>query len=274
MTRSTTNAESIRAMWASSTVRVDEADAILFDLDGVLTDTATVHEHAWARMFTGFLTEVAGDRPGSPAPYTDADYFAHIDGKPRAEGVRALLRSRGIELPEGEPDDPPDRKTVSGLGNQKNDTFAEVLRTEGVRIYPGSLALLDRLADDGVPLAVVSSSRNAAAVLTAAGLLDRFELVVDGTVAAARGLAGKPAAATYLHAAERLDAAPRCTIVVEDAISGVKAGRAGGFWVTGVDRGAGRDQLLAHGADHVVDDLAELILPAPVTRPHLIPPPR
>lgn len=257
MIPSTTIADSIRARWAASTVRVEEADAILFDLDGVLTDTATVHEHAWARVFTEFFTELSG----SPAPYTDADYFAHIDGRPRYDGVRAVLRSRGIDLPEGRPDDPPDRVTVRGLGNRKNDTFAEVLRAEGVRVYPGSLALLDRLADTGVPMAVVSSSRNAPAVLSAAGLLDRFELIVDGTVAAARGLDGKPAAATYLHAARILDASPRCSVVVEDAIIGVQAGRAGGFWVTGVDRGAGREHLLAHGADNVVDDLAELVRP-------------
>ncbi len=242
-------------MWTTSTVRVREADAVLFDLDGVLTDTATVHEHAWARMFTDFFNR----QPGSVAPYTNADYFAHVDGKPRFEGVRAVLASRGIQLPEGELDDGPDQLTVSGLGNRKNDMFAEVLRTEGVRSYPGSVALLDWLGELGTRIAVVSSSRNAAPVLTAAGLRSRFEVIVDGNVAAAEGLAGKPAPDTYSYAADLLGASHRCTVVVEDAISGVRAGRAGGFWVTGVDRGAGRAELLAHGADNVVDDLAELI---------------
>lgn len=251
------DSDTLRAGWAASTVRVAEADAILFDLDGVLTDTATVHERAWARMFTEFLD----GRSGSPDPYTDADYFAHIDGRPRLEGVRAVLRSRDIELPEGRADDGPDRLTVLGLGHRKNALFAEMVRTEGVRAYPGSVALLDWLDDRRVPKAVVSSSRNAAVVLGAAGLRQRFEVVVDGSVAAARGLAGKPAPDTYRYAAEILGAAPARTVVVEDAISGARAGRAGGFWVTGVDRGVGRRDLLAHGADHVVDDLAELIAP-------------
>lgn len=250
-----TNAEAIRAIWAASTVRVREADAILFDLDGVLTDTATVHERAWARMFSEFLDS----QPGLVAQYTDTDYFAHIDGKPRFEGVRAVLASRDIHLPEGQPDDGPDQLTVAGLGNRKNDIFAKVLHTEGVRSYPGSVALLDWLGDLGTPMAVVSSSRNAPAVLAAAGLRARFEVIVDGSTAAAEGLAGKPAPETYLYAARLLGAAPRCTVVVEDAISGVKAGRAGGFWVIGVDRGAGRAELFAYGADNVVDDLAELI---------------
>ena len=252
-----THAAALRAGRASSTVRVDEADAMLFDLDGVLTDTATVHERAWARMFTEFLD----GRARSADPYTDADYFAHMDGRPRLEGVRALLRSRDIDLPEGRPDDGPDRLTMFGLGHRKNDVFAELMRTEGVRPYPGSVALLDWLADRHVPMAVVSSSRNAGAVLGAAGLGWRFEVVVDGTVAAARGLAGKPAPDTYLYAAAVLGVAPSRSVVVEDAISGVRAGRSGGFRVTGVDRGVGRRELFAHGADLVVDDLAELIAP-------------
>lgn len=243
---------------AASTVRVEDSDAILFDLDGVLTDTATVHERAWARMFAEFL----GGRSGSPDPYTDIDYYTHIDGRPRLEGVRAVLRSRDIDLPEGREDDGPDRATIVGLGRRKNAVFAELMRTEGVRPYPGSVALLDWLGDRSVPMAVVSSSRNAAAVLSAGGLRHRFEVVVDGAVASGRGLAGKPAPDTYLYAAALLGAAPSRTTVVEDAISGVRAGRAGGFRVTGVDRGVGRRDLFANGADHVVDDLAELIGPA------------
>lgn len=257
----------VGAGWTASTVRVEVSDAILFDLDGVLTDTAAVHERAWARMFTEFLD----DRAGSPEPYTAADYFAHVDGRPRSEGVRAVLRTRGIDLPEGRPDDGPDRLTIYGLGHRKNALFAESIRTEGVRAYPGSVRLLDWLADRHHPVAVVSSSRNAAAVLTAAGLRQRFEVVVDGTVAAARGLAGKPAPDTYLDAARTLGAAPPRTVVVEDAISGVRAGRAGGFRVVGVDRGVGRPDLLDQGADLVVDDLAELI-PPERGRPHPVDP--
>lgn len=252
------DSEKLRVGCAASTVRVEQSDAILFDLDGVLTDTATIHERAWARMFAEFF---AG-RPGPPAPYTDADYFTHIDGRPRLEGVRALLRSRDVTLPEGRPDDGPDRHTVVGLGRRKNALFAELIRAEGVRPYPGSVALLDWLVDRHVPMAVVSSSHNAAVVLDAAGLRQRFDVIVDGAVAARCGLGGKPAPDTYLYAAGILGAAPTRTVVVEDAISGVRAGRAAGCRVIGVDRGVGRRDLLAHGASHVVDDLAELISPA------------
>lgn len=242
---------------APAPMRVEESDAILFDLDGVLTDTATVHERAWAQMFTEFLD----GRGGSVDPYTEADYFAHIDGRPRLAGVRAVLRSRDIDLPDGRPDDGPERPTVFGLGHRKNALFAEMIGTDGVRAYPGSVALLDRLSDRCVPMAVVSSSRNATAVLAAAGLRERFGVVIDGSVASALGLAGKPAPDTYLHAATVLGVAPARAVVVEDALSGVRAGRAAGFLVIGVDRGVGRRELLAHGADHVVDDLADLITP-------------
>jgi beta-phosphoglucomutase family hydrolase len=232
---------------------------LLFDLDGVLTPTAEVHMRAWGRMFTAFLAERAA------APYSDADYFAHIDGRPRLDGVRALLASRGITLPEGAPDDDPALDTVAGLGNRKNAAFTAELAERGVRPYPGSLRLLDAATAAGLAVAVVSSSRNAEPVLRAAGIRDRFPVVVDGAVAAAAGLPGKPAPDTYLHAAALLGLpAPACA-VIEDAHSGVAAGRAGGFGlVVGVDRGAGALELMGSGADLVVDDLAELIpdLPA------------
>lgn len=233
----------------------DEYDAALFDLDGVLTPTAEVHMRAWAQLFSGYLAE-----RGVSQPYAESDYFDYIDGKPRYDGVRAMLASRGISLPEGEPDDSPDSETVCGLGNRKNDLFAAVLRDEGVEPYPGSVRLLDHLAEKGTRVAVVSSSRNAPAVLSAAGLADRFDVVVDGEVAAARGLAGKPAPDTFRFAAEQLDAAVSKAVVVEDALSGVEAGHAGGFGlVVGVDRGVGAQRLSEAGADLVVGDLAELV---------------
>lgn len=229
--------------------------AALFDLDGVITPTAEVHMRAWARMFG----EVLADWPDTP-PYTDADYYAYVDGKPRYDGVRSFLASRGITLPEGAPTDPVTARTVCGLGNRKDALFGDVLRQEGVTAYPGSVALMRWLKERGTPMAIVSSSRNAPAVLTAAGVFDYFDTVVSGAVAAELGLAGKPAPDTFLHAAEELGAEPAKAIVFEDAVSGVAAGRAGKFGlVVGVDRGAGADALRAHGADLVVDDLQELV---------------
>ncbi len=230
-------------------------DAVLFDLDGVLTPTAEVHMHAWAQMFGDFLRGV-----GDPAPYTESDYFDFIDGKPRYDGVRSFLASRGITLPDGDSSDPAEAATVAGLGNRKNDVFAAVLRDEGVQPYPGSVTLLDQLATTPTKIAVVSSSRNAPAVLAAAGLADRFEVVVDGAVAGEQGLPGKPAPDTYLYGARLLGAAADRSVVVEDALSGVESGRAGHFGlVLGVDRGVGADRLLAAGADVVVADLAETV---------------
>lgn len=229
-------------------------DAVLFDLDGVITPTAEVHMHAWQEMFDGYL---AGRQV---APYTAEDYYAYVDGRPRYDGVAALLASRGIELPWGDPADPADRETVCGLGNRKNALFGEVLARDGVRPYPGSVALLDALATHGTRTAIVSSSANAPDVLAAAGLRERFGTVVDGAVARDRGLAGKPRPDTYAFAAEALGVPSRRAAVVEDAVSGVEAGAAGDFAVVvGVDRGAGADVLLEHGADVVVADLAELV---------------
>ena len=233
-------------------------DAALFDLDGVLTPTAEVHMRAWRDLFTDYLT-LKGE---TSRPYVDADYFAHIDGKPRYDGVRDFLASRGIPLAEGEPSDPSDADTVCGLGNRKNDFFAAALAAEGVEPYAGSVALLDHLEALGTKVAVVSSSRNAPAVLDAAGLSDRFEVVVDGQVAADAGLPGKPAPDTFLEAANRLGVDPERAVVFEDAVSGVAAGHAGGFGlVVGVDRGVGADALADAGADRVVTDLAELVEP-------------
>lgn len=229
--------------------------AVLFDLDGVLTPTAEVHMRAWAQMFNAFLASQGGQQP-----YTQKDYFDYVDGKPRYDGVRSFLASRDITIPEGSPDDPADAVTVCGLGNRKNVEFSRVLATDGVQAYPGSVRLLDHLATARIPMAVVSSSRNARPVLESAGLLDRFDVVVDGNVAADRRLAGKPAPDTFAAAAADLGVPVERAVVMEDALSGVAAGRAGGFGlVVGVDRGAGADRLKQSGADIVVTDLGELV---------------
>ncbi len=209
-------------------------------------------------MFNTFLSA-----RGVTGPFTDADYFTYVDGRPRYEAVGLFLASRGIELPEGTSDDPAEALTVRGLGNRKNDAFLETLHRDGIAPYPGSVRLLDWLEQRGTRYAVVSSSRNAVQVLQAAGLADRIPVVVDGLVAAAEGLAGKPAPDTYQYAARLLGVACERSIVVEDALSGVAAGRAGGFaGVVGVDRGVGADALREAGADLVVSDLVELV-PAP-----------
>lgn len=240
-------------------------DAALFDLDGVLTPTAAVHMRAWERMFSEYLTG-----RGVAEKYTTDDYFAHIDGKPRFDGVRDFLASRGVSLPEGSADDAPDRETVCGLGNRKNAMFSAILDDEGVSPYATSLSLLDHLEQVGTALAVVSSSRNATRVLAAAGLTERFSVVVDGMVVAREGLEGKPSPATYLRAADLLGVTAHRSVVFEDALSGVASGRAGQFGlVVGVDRGVGAQALLDEGADIVVAELDELVpdsSPGPVHR--------
>jgi beta-phosphoglucomutase family hydrolase len=231
--------------------------AVLFDLDGVLTPTAELHQLAWSSMFEQFLDQFLGP---DHDPYTEDDYLAYVDGKPRFDGVRSFLASRGIQLPEGDPDAPPGTGSVSALGNRKNELFQQLLRTQGIAPYPGSLRLLDHLDALRIPMAVVSSSRNAREVLEGARLTDRFAVVADGVLAAERGLPGKPAPDLFLAAADKLTVAPAAAVVVEDAVSGVAAGRAGGFGlVIGVDRGAGPEALQANGADLVVDDLGLLV---------------
>lgn len=237
-------------------VNWETVTAALFDLDGVLTPTADVHMRAWEVMFTDFFAGL--EEPQEP--YGDQDYFDHVDGKPRYEGVADLLAARGVELPYGDPSDDPDQQTVCGLGNRKNALFNEVLAAEGIAPYPGSLRLLDHLAERRLPLAVVSSSKNAPAVLEAAGISDRFPVVVDGRVAVEQDLPGKPRPDTFRYAAQQLGVDPAGCVVLEDAVSGVRAGAAGGFArVVGVDRGVGEQALLDAGADEVVADLAELV---------------
>jgi beta-phosphoglucomutase family hydrolase len=239
----------------------DGIAACLFDLDGVLTQTAKVHAAAWKEMFDGYLRERA-ERTGEPfVPFdAGADYDEYVDGKPRYDGVRSFLESRGIGLPPGTPDDAPTEETVDGLGNRKNELVLELIRRDGVQAYEGSVRYVRAARNAGLRRAVVSSSTNCRDVLEAAGLIDLFDAVVDGVVAARDGLKGKPAPDTFLAGARALGVEPRQAAVFEDAVAGVEAGRAGGFgYVVGVDRVGHADALRAHGADVVVRDLAELL---------------
>jgi beta-phosphoglucomutase family hydrolase len=241
--------------------KLTEFDAVLFDLDGVLTPTAAIHSAAWKQMFDEFLDKWSRKTGVAQDPFdVERDYLEYVDGKARVDGVRSFLDSRGIELPEGEADAPPRSETVAGLGNRKNVLVTELLETEGVDAFPGSVALVEELRRAGVDTGVVSSSKNCEAVLEAAGIADLFSVRVDGLVAAELGLPGKPEPDTFLAAASRIGATPADIVVVEDAIAGVQAGRAGGFGlVVGVDRVGQRQALLENGADVVVDDLAELV---------------
>ena len=232
------------------------ADGILFDLDGVLTPTAEVHMRAWSAVFE----EVFAAWGITPA-YTDADYYAYVDGKRRYDGVASLLRSRNVEMPWGDPSDPVDAETICGIGNRKNAAFATALRAGGVAPFPGSLALLNVLRAADVPMGVVSSSSNAEEVLSSAGIREYFTVVVDGRVAATDHLASKPAPDMFRAGAERLGVDPASSVAVEDAVAGVASAAATGYaTVIGVDRGAGAQALRAAGATHIVDDLARLLL--------------
>jgi beta-phosphoglucomutase family hydrolase len=241
----------------------DQIKVLLFDLDGVLTQTMKVHQAAWKQMFDAYLKERA-DRTGEPfEEFTRNDYEAYVDGKPRFDGVRSFLESRSIELPEGTPDDPPAAETIGGLGNRKNALVLEVMAKDGVDAYPGTVKYLDAVREHGgLRAAVVSSSSNAEQALEAAGIADRFEARVDGRTIQSEGLKGKPAPDTFLQGAKLLGVDPSEAAVFEDALAGVQAGHAGNFgFVVGVNRGddAQRRGLAEHGADIVVDDLEELL---------------
>ena len=236
-------------------------DAVLFDLDGVLTDTARVHAASWKTMFDAFLKQRA-ETNSEPfkAFEVDPDYRLYVDGKPRYDGVRDFLKSRDIELPEGDPSDPPERETVCGLGNRKNKMVEQAIETVGVDAYPGSVKLVRHVLERGIRTAVVSASANCAAVLEVAQISDLFEVRVDGVVLEERKLAGKPAPDSFLEAARQLGVEPARAVVVEDAIAGVEAGRAGNFGlVVGVSRKQDEAALAENGADIVIHDLAELI---------------
>jgi beta-phosphoglucomutase family hydrolase len=237
----------------------DPARGLLFDLDGVLTQTAKQHAAAWKMMFDEFLAQRARDTGEPLVPFdSGADYDTYVDGKPRLAGTRSFLMSRHLELPTGTPQDPPGTPTVHGLSNRKNDLVLELIRTQGVTVYPGSVRYLHAARKAGLPCAVVTSSANAEQVLTSAGLSELFDARVDGVVATREGLAGKPAPDTFLAGARLLGVPPEAAVVFEDALAGVAAGRAGQFgYVVGVDRVGQADALRAHGADVVVSDLAE-----------------
>ena len=235
--------------------------ACLFDLDGVLTQTAKVHAAAWKQMFDAFLLD-RSRQTGEPfRPFEIArDYAEYVDGKLRQDGVRSFLASRGIDLPEGAPDDPPTAQSVHGLGTRKNDLVLDLIERDGVEVYEGSVRFVEVVRDAGLRRAVVSASKNCQQVLAAAGIEPLFEVRVDGVVAAEEGLRGKPAPDMFLAAAEALGVDPAHCAVFEDAVAGVEAGRAGAFgWVVGVDRVGQADALRSHGADRVVGDLSELL---------------
>jgi beta-phosphoglucomutase family hydrolase len=235
--------------------------ACLFDLDGVLTQTALVHNAAWTLTFDAFL-RTWSQQHGQPfVPFDPgADYHQYVDGRQRADGVRTFLASRGITLPEGGPDDGPDAETVNGIGNRKNILVLQKIKEGAVQVYPGSVDYLHAAKDAGLRRAVVSASANCADVLRAAGIADLLEERVDGVTARERHLPGKPAPDTFLYGAKLLGVPPEQCAVFEDALAGVAAGKAGGFGIViGVDRVGQADALREHGADIVVQDLAELL---------------
>jgi beta-phosphoglucomutase family hydrolase len=235
--------------------------ACLFDLDGVLTKTAEVHAAAWKEMFDAFIRSRSSNDENGFVPFDlVADYDEYVDGKPRFEGVEAFLASRRIRLPRGDPGDSPDADTIAGLGNRKNEILLRLIREQRVEAYEGSVRYVRAAAEQGLSRGVVSSSANAREVLIASGIQDLFEVRIDGFVATREHLRGKPAPDTFLAAARALGAEPREAVVVEDALAGVAAGKAGGFgFVVGVDRVGQRNALLQRGADLVVADLAELL---------------
>jgi beta-phosphoglucomutase family hydrolase len=235
--------------------------ACLFDLDGVLTQTAKVHAAAWKQMFDDYLRERARGTGEAFVPFDPVrEYDQYVDGKPRDDGVRAFLASRGVKLPEGDPDDTPEAQTIHGLGNRKNEIVLGLIHQQGVQPYEGSVRYVEAAQAAGLRRAVVSSSTNCREVLAAAGIEDLFEEIVDGVLAEREQLQGKPAPDTFLAGAKALGVQPACAAVFEDALAGVEAGRAGRFgFVVGVDRVGQAEALRAHGADVVVDDLAKLL---------------
>ncbi len=235
----------------------EQIRACLFDLDGVLTSTARLHEEAWKQTFDAYLRQRDG---AAFVPFTATDYVEHVDGRPRADGVRDFLASRDITLPEGQPDDPPTAETVNGLGNRKNDLLQSIIADRGIAPYPGSVRYLDAVRAAGLGIGVVTSSANAESVLDAAGLTAYVQTRIDGLTITEQDLRGKPAPDSYLAGAKALGVTPAEAAVFEDALAGVQAGRAGEFGhVVGVDRADQADALREHGADVVVDDLADLL---------------
>ena len=259
---SETNGErSTREPASTRAITRDRYDAVLLDLDGVITDAASIHAACWKQMFDEYLQKRATQRGEAFRSFDIAtDYRLYVDGKPRYDGVRDFLTSRGIRLPEGSPDDPPQAETVDGLGNRKNDLVNRIIEDKGVEPYEGSVELIRQLRQRGFKIAVVTSSQNCTAVLKAVKLDHFFDVQVDGNVIQAQHLAGKPAPDTYLMAARLLGVEPTRAVVIEDALSGVEAGSNGNFGlVIGVARKGNADELRRHGADLVVNDLGKLV---------------
>src|SRR5262245_35089490 len=256
-----TGERSMRQPNSRRVISRDKYDAVLLDLDGVITDTASIHAACWKQMFDEYLQKRATQRGEAFRPFDlVTDYRLYVDGKPRFDGVRDFLASRGIQLPEGHPDDPPQLETVGGLGNRKNDLVNEAIEDKGVKPYAGSVQFVHHLRRHGFKIAVVTSSQNCAAVLKAVNLDACFEVQVDGNMIQAQQLAGKPAPDTYLKAAKLLGVEPARAVVIEDAISGVQAGFNGNFGlVIGVARKGNAEELKQHGAHLVVSDLGELV---------------
>jgi beta-phosphoglucomutase family hydrolase len=252
---------STRQQDSTSAISRDQYDAVLLDLDGVITDTASVHAACWKQMFDEYLQKRAAERGEAFRPFDIAtDYRLYVDGKPRYDGVRDFLASRSIRLLEGGPDDPPQAETVDGLGNRKNDLVNKIIEEKGVEPYGGSVDFIRQLRDQEFKIAVVTSSQNCTAVLKAAKMDHFFDVQVDGNVIHAQHLAGKPAPDTYLMAAKLLGVEPARAVVIEDALSGVEAGSNGKFGlVIGVARKGNADELRQHGAHLVVNDLGELV---------------
>ena len=245
----------------SRRINRDHYDAVLFDLDGVITDTASLHARCWKQTFDEYLLKRATQKGEAFRPFdVGTDYRLYVDGKPRFDGVRDFLKSRGIELPEGDPEDPPEVATVCGLGNRKDNLINHAIAETGVEPYEGSVRFIHQLRRDGFRIAVVTSSQNCAAVLEAAKLDEFFKVRVDGNVIHEQRIAGKPAPDTFLLAAKLLGVTPTRTVVIEDALSGVEAGSKGNFGlVIGIARKGNVEELMHHGANLVVRDLAELI---------------
>ena len=254
-------------------IKISEFEAFIFDLDGVVTATASVHAAAWKRMFDEFLARYA-ERTGEPFREFDiqTDYLEYVDGKPRIDGIKSFLASRRIDLPEGSPDDATDKETIYGLSNLKNQYFRETLEQKGPKVYTSTVNLIRELRKNGLKTAIISSSKNCLEILETVRLTDLFDARVDGVISEQLGIEGKPAPYIFLEAARRLDVEPKRAVVVEDALSGVQAGRAGHFGlILGVARAGEKQDLLDHGADIAVDDLAEIQLVKTEAEPSALP---
>jgi trehalose 6-phosphate phosphatase len=241
-------------------IDLDQYDAAIFDMDGVITNSARAHAAAWKKMFDEYLQELNKKGIHDHEPFDpEDDYYRYVDGKPRYEGTKSFLESRQITLPHGSPDDLPDKETVCGLGNRKNKYFMEHLEKYGVEYYQGAVDLVNKVQNNGIKVAVISSSRNAKKVLDAAGVRSLFPVIIDGVYMAENGLKGKPSPDIFLEAAKRLNISPDRAMVFEDAVSGIKAAKAGGFaLVVGIDRTGKNRDLKKSGADMIVRDLSEI----------------